>query len=102
MYVATATLGVPLERDDMVIMHNEPGTAVALHPGTGVSGSPSCSDLKSESIIAIPTRAGTCCSRYMPTSAGVRRNCCLAILRLKMSTSTASAGSECRPGRTAA
>ena len=35
---ATATLGVPLERDDMVIMHNEPGTAVALHPGTGVSG----------------------------------------------------------------
>ena len=38
MYVATATLGVPLERDDLVIMHNEPGTAVALHPGTGVSG----------------------------------------------------------------
>jgi 2-polyprenyl-6-methoxyphenol hydroxylase-like FAD-dependent oxidoreductase len=38
MYVATATLGVPLERDDMVIMHNEPGTGVALHPGTGVSG----------------------------------------------------------------
>jgi 2-polyprenyl-6-methoxyphenol hydroxylase-like FAD-dependent oxidoreductase len=38
MYVATATLGVPLEREDLVIMHNEPGTAVALHPGTGVSG----------------------------------------------------------------
>jgi 2-polyprenyl-6-methoxyphenol hydroxylase-like FAD-dependent oxidoreductase len=38
MYVATAILGVPLERDDVVIMHNEPGTAVALHPGTGVSG----------------------------------------------------------------
>jgi 2-polyprenyl-6-methoxyphenol hydroxylase-like FAD-dependent oxidoreductase len=38
MYVATAPLGVPVERDDQVIMHNEPGTAVALHPGTGVSG----------------------------------------------------------------
>ena len=37
MYVATARLGVPLERDDLVIMHNEPGTAVALHPGTGSS-----------------------------------------------------------------
>jgi 2-polyprenyl-6-methoxyphenol hydroxylase-like FAD-dependent oxidoreductase len=38
MYVATAELGIPLERDDLVIMHNEPGTAVALHPGTGSSG----------------------------------------------------------------
>jgi hypothetical protein len=27
-----------MERDDTVIMHNEPGTAVALHPGTGLSG----------------------------------------------------------------
>jgi 2-polyprenyl-6-methoxyphenol hydroxylase-like FAD-dependent oxidoreductase len=35
MYVATARVGVHMERDDMVIMHNEPGTAVALHPGTG-------------------------------------------------------------------
>jgi 2-polyprenyl-6-methoxyphenol hydroxylase-like FAD-dependent oxidoreductase len=35
MYVATAEVGVALERDDTVIMHNEPGTAVALHPGTG-------------------------------------------------------------------
>jgi 2-polyprenyl-6-methoxyphenol hydroxylase-like FAD-dependent oxidoreductase len=38
MYVATAKLGLPMERDDTVIMHNEPGTAVALHPGTGSSG----------------------------------------------------------------
>ncbi|HEX7210748.1 MAG TPA: FAD-dependent monooxygenase [Propionibacteriaceae bacterium] len=38
MYVATARLGIPMERDDTVIMHNEPGTAVALHPGTGLSG----------------------------------------------------------------
>jgi 2-polyprenyl-6-methoxyphenol hydroxylase-like FAD-dependent oxidoreductase len=38
MYVATAKLGVPMERDDTVIMHNEPRTAVALHPGTGTSG----------------------------------------------------------------
>jgi 2-polyprenyl-6-methoxyphenol hydroxylase-like FAD-dependent oxidoreductase len=37
MYVATAEVGVTLERDDTVIMHNEPGTAVALHPGTGSS-----------------------------------------------------------------
>jgi 2-polyprenyl-6-methoxyphenol hydroxylase-like FAD-dependent oxidoreductase len=37
MYVATASLGVPMERDDLVIMHNEPGTAIALHPGTGSS-----------------------------------------------------------------
>lgn len=37
MYVAGANLGLPLERDDAVIMHNEPGTAVALHPGTGSS-----------------------------------------------------------------
>jgi 2-polyprenyl-6-methoxyphenol hydroxylase-like FAD-dependent oxidoreductase len=37
MYVATTRLGVPMERDDTVIMHNEPGTAVALHPGTGSS-----------------------------------------------------------------
>ena len=35
MYVATTNVGVALERDDTVIMHNEPGTAVALHPGTG-------------------------------------------------------------------
>ncbi len=38
MYVATAQLGIPLERDDVVIMHNEPGTAVALHPGAGSPG----------------------------------------------------------------
>ena len=38
MYVATAKLGIPLERDDVVIMHNEPGTAVALHPGAGSPG----------------------------------------------------------------
>jgi 2-polyprenyl-6-methoxyphenol hydroxylase-like FAD-dependent oxidoreductase len=38
MYVATAKLGLPLGRDDTVIMHNERGTAVALHPGTGSSG----------------------------------------------------------------
>jgi 2-polyprenyl-6-methoxyphenol hydroxylase-like FAD-dependent oxidoreductase len=37
MYVATADVGMALERDDKVIMHNEPGTAVALHPGTGSS-----------------------------------------------------------------
>jgi 2-polyprenyl-6-methoxyphenol hydroxylase-like FAD-dependent oxidoreductase len=37
MYVATAEVGIALERDDTVIMHNEPGTAVALHPGTGPS-----------------------------------------------------------------
>jgi 2-polyprenyl-6-methoxyphenol hydroxylase-like FAD-dependent oxidoreductase len=38
MYIATVNLGMPLERDDVVIMHNEPGRAVALHPGTGSSG----------------------------------------------------------------
>jgi 2-polyprenyl-6-methoxyphenol hydroxylase-like FAD-dependent oxidoreductase len=38
MYVATAQLGIPMERDDVVIMYNEPGTAVALHPGTGSPG----------------------------------------------------------------
>ena len=38
MYVATAQLAIPLERDDVVIMHNEPGTAVALHPGAGSPG----------------------------------------------------------------
>jgi 2-polyprenyl-6-methoxyphenol hydroxylase-like FAD-dependent oxidoreductase len=38
MYVATAKLGLPMERDDLVIMHNEPGKAIALHPGTGSSG----------------------------------------------------------------
>jgi 2-polyprenyl-6-methoxyphenol hydroxylase-like FAD-dependent oxidoreductase len=38
MYVATVNLGVPMERDDVVIMHNEPGKAVAMHPGTGLSG----------------------------------------------------------------
>jgi 2-polyprenyl-6-methoxyphenol hydroxylase-like FAD-dependent oxidoreductase len=37
MYVATAEVGVALERDDTVIMHNEPGTAVALHPAMGSS-----------------------------------------------------------------
>jgi 2-polyprenyl-6-methoxyphenol hydroxylase-like FAD-dependent oxidoreductase len=38
MYVATAKLGIPLERDDTVIMYNKPGTAVALHPGAGSPG----------------------------------------------------------------
>ena len=38
MYVATANLGLPIETDDTVFMHNEPGTAVAMHPGTGSSG----------------------------------------------------------------
>lgn len=38
MYVATAKIGLPMERDDTVIMHNEPGTAVAMHPGMGTSG----------------------------------------------------------------
>jgi 2-polyprenyl-6-methoxyphenol hydroxylase-like FAD-dependent oxidoreductase len=37
MYVATADLEIPLERDDTVIMHNKPRRAVALHPGTGSS-----------------------------------------------------------------
>jgi 2-polyprenyl-6-methoxyphenol hydroxylase-like FAD-dependent oxidoreductase len=38
MYVATAKLGIPMAREDTVIMYNEPGKAVALHPGTGSSG----------------------------------------------------------------
>lgn len=38
IYVATAKLGIPLAREDTVIMYNEPGKAVALHPGTGCSG----------------------------------------------------------------
>ena len=38
IYVATAKLGIPLAREDTVIMYNEPGKAVALHPGTGSSG----------------------------------------------------------------
>jgi 2-polyprenyl-6-methoxyphenol hydroxylase-like FAD-dependent oxidoreductase len=38
MYVATAALGIRMERDDTVVMYNEPGTAVALHPGTGSPG----------------------------------------------------------------
>jgi len=38
MYVATVNLGVPMEHDDVVIMHNEPGKAVAMHPGTRLSG----------------------------------------------------------------
>ena len=36
MYVATVRLSDPLERDDAVMMYNEPGAAVAVHPGTGV------------------------------------------------------------------
>ncbi|HEY6688280.1 MAG TPA: FAD-dependent monooxygenase [Propionibacteriaceae bacterium] len=39
IYIATAKLGIPMERDDTVIMYNEPGKAVALHPGTGSVGS---------------------------------------------------------------
>jgi 2-polyprenyl-6-methoxyphenol hydroxylase-like FAD-dependent oxidoreductase len=38
MYVATAKLGLPMDRDDTVIMYNKPGTAVALHPGVGSPG----------------------------------------------------------------
>jgi 2-polyprenyl-6-methoxyphenol hydroxylase-like FAD-dependent oxidoreductase len=38
IYVATAKLGIPMAREDTVIMYNEPGKAVALHPGTGSSG----------------------------------------------------------------
>jgi hypothetical protein len=38
MYVATEQLGIPVERDDVVIMYNESGTAVALHPGTESPG----------------------------------------------------------------
>ena len=38
IYIATATLGIPMERDDTVIMYNEPGKAVALHPGRGSAG----------------------------------------------------------------
>jgi 2-polyprenyl-6-methoxyphenol hydroxylase-like FAD-dependent oxidoreductase len=37
MYVATARLGIPMERPNAVIMHNEPGKAIALHPVTGSS-----------------------------------------------------------------
>jgi 2-polyprenyl-6-methoxyphenol hydroxylase-like FAD-dependent oxidoreductase len=38
MYVATVRLHEPMERADTVLMLNEPGAAVALHPGAGTPG----------------------------------------------------------------
>ncbi|GAB3559354.1 FAD-dependent monooxygenase [Spelaeicoccus albus] len=35
MYIATVRMAGPPERSDAVLMYNEPGTAIALHPGTG-------------------------------------------------------------------
>jgi 2-polyprenyl-6-methoxyphenol hydroxylase-like FAD-dependent oxidoreductase len=38
IYIATMLLPTGLERDDTVVMHNQPGAAVALHPGSGQAG----------------------------------------------------------------
>lgn len=38
MYLATVALAEPLDRDDTVIMYNEPGAATALHPARGLPG----------------------------------------------------------------
>lgn len=38
LYLATVALAEPLERDDTVVMYNEPGAATALHPGRGLPG----------------------------------------------------------------
>jgi len=35
LYIATVCLHTALERDDAVLMYNEPGAAIALHPATG-------------------------------------------------------------------
>jgi 2-polyprenyl-6-methoxyphenol hydroxylase-like FAD-dependent oxidoreductase len=35
LYVATVALPDPADRADTILMHNEPGTAIALHPSTG-------------------------------------------------------------------
>lgn len=35
MYVATVRIPGPPDHKDTVVMHNEPGTAIALHPSTG-------------------------------------------------------------------
>lgn len=38
LYVATVRLPGALERDDTVVLYNEPGTAIALHPGAASPG----------------------------------------------------------------
>ena len=38
IYIATMRLSGGLDRDDAVVMHNQPGAAVALHPGSGQPG----------------------------------------------------------------
>lgn len=38
LYVATVRLPDVLERDDAVVLYNEPGTAIALHPGARSPG----------------------------------------------------------------
>ena len=35
LYVATVPIAHPADREDTILMHNQPGAAVALHPGTG-------------------------------------------------------------------
>jgi len=35
LYVATVSLPGPADHAETILMHNEPGTATALHPGTG-------------------------------------------------------------------
>jgi 2-polyprenyl-6-methoxyphenol hydroxylase-like FAD-dependent oxidoreductase len=38
LYLATVALAEPLDRDDTVLMYNQPGAATALHPGRGLPG----------------------------------------------------------------
>ena len=38
LYLATVALAGPVDRDDTVVMYNEPGAATALHPGRGMPG----------------------------------------------------------------
>ena len=38
LYLATVALAEPVDRDDTVVMYNEPGAATALHPGRGSPG----------------------------------------------------------------
>ena len=38
IHIATVRLGEPMDRTDTVVIHNEPGAAIALHPVTGTPG----------------------------------------------------------------
>jgi 2-polyprenyl-6-methoxyphenol hydroxylase-like FAD-dependent oxidoreductase len=100
LYIATTTLDTTSADRHTVVMHNAPGRAVAVHPGTGREGAafifrhrllPDVSDRHTQ-------HHNSCSPTPTPARGGECRSCSSGSARPTSSTSTRRAGYACTPG----